>query len=186
MKLFSSGRIKNMSICADFKPQCRVDLPRISTPGHPGGECALVPGKIGDIGSKKYVTPYNVIYHEPGTIIRNWNHRGLRLPQKQAYLAPEFYNSGCSTLYGSSKFDNGPNSATSNSASTNAMYDTMFSSMPYNEGNNVSCACGSCGTCKGYNSSAGWMVEKNGKLAWENQALAQQQAYQQSCQQVQK
>lgn len=165
-----------MSLCTDVKPQCRVDLPRISTPGHPGGECALVPGKIGDLQSKKYVTPYNVVYHRPGTTVRNWNHRGLKLPQKQDYLAPIFYDSGCSTFYGNSKLTQGPNSATSVSPGSQAMYDAMFQPMgdahgPYFQGNHPYCNCGGCGgQCLSPNTSLGWAINKDGKLNWVAQA----------------
>lgn len=154
-----------MSLCQNVKPKCRVDLPRISTSDQPGGECAIVPGKIGDMNTKIFTTPHNVIYTRPGVVIRNWNHRGLRLAQKQDYLTPEFFNSGCSTFYGNCHLNEGPNSSQNLSPMTQSMYDSMFSSYDQSQGNNASSNCGGCcGRSQSYNDQNGWMVNNHGKL----------------------
>ena len=155
-----------MSLCSDVTKDCRVDLKRISTLDSKGGECAIEPGKIGDLGSSKLTTPYGVTYYRPGVTVREFNHAELRLPQKREFLGPEFFNTGCATLYGNSRFNQGPNSATTDSAASLAMYDYVFSPRPYFEGNNASCY--NAGVkCMSPNSALGWMQDKNGNLLWQ-------------------
>ena len=155
------------AICNDVKSECRVNLGRISTPDLAGDECAIVPGKIGDLGSKKYISPYNVTYYRPGVTVREFNGPDLRLPQKREFLGPEFYNSGCATLYGSGRFESGPNSATSDPASTENMFNYVFAPQPYFQGNNVPCY--SAGVkCDGPNSALGWMLDASGNPLWQS------------------
>lgn len=157
---------KTMSTCFDLKKDCRVDLPRISTMDTKGGECAIVPGKIGDLGSSKIVTPYGVTYYRPGVTTREFNGPDLRLPQKRDFLGPEFYNSGCATLYGNTRFTQGPNSAVTDSAATMAMFDYTFAPRPYFEGNAASCY-NAGAKCMGPNSALGWMTDKSGTPMWQ-------------------
>lgn len=162
-----------MSSCSDVTKDCRVNLPRISTLDTPGGECAVVPGKIGDLGSSKIVTPYGVTYYRPGVTVREFNHPSLRLPQKREFLGPEFYNSGCATLYGNSRFQQGPNSALSDADATQAMFNYNFRAQPFFQGNTASCYnAGAKGPSP--NSALGWMTDRNGALLWQannNEAL---------------
>lgn len=157
-------------VCSDVARDCRVDLPRISTMGTQGGECAIVPGKVGDLGSKVFVTPYNVIYQRPGVTVREFNHEGLRLPQKREFLGPEFFNSGCATLYGNSRFNQGPNSA-QESQETENMFNYAFATQPYFQGNDFDCAC-VLGKCAGdlSNSAMGYMLDDNSQLLWKSKA----------------
>lgn len=156
-----------MSSCSGVQGDCRVDMPRISTLDQQGGECAVVPGKIGDLGSQKMVTPYGVTYYRPGVTVREFNGPELRLPQKRAFLGPEFYNSGCATLYGNSRFNSGPNSAVTDQVATQAMFNYSFSPRPYFEGNNASCY--NAGVkCTSPNGALGWMMDKEGKLLWQS------------------
>jgi hypothetical protein len=156
-----------MSICSDVKSDCRVDLPRISTYDSKGQECAIVPGKIGDLGSKIYTTPYNVVYYRPGVTVREFNHAGLRLPQKREFLGPEFFNTGCATLFGNNRFNVGPNSADTDSIGTQAMYDYNFAPQPYFQGNDFDCY--NAGVkCVSPNSALGWMLTKDDKLLWKS------------------
>ena len=156
-----------MSSCSDVTKDCRVDLKRISTLDTPGGECAVVPGKIGDLGSSKIVTPYGVTYYRPGVTVREFNHAELRLPQKRAFLGPEFFNSGCATLYGNSRFQQGPNSAVTDSLATQAMFDYNFGSQPFSQGNAVACYnAGMKGPSP--NSALGWMTDQSGNLLWQS------------------
>ena len=157
-----------MSSCSDVKSDCRVDLPRISTYGSKGQECSIVPGKIGDLGSKMYTTPYNVVYYRPGVTVREFNHAGLRLPQKREFLGPEFFNSGCATLYGNNRFNQGPNTATSDSMGTQAMFDYNFATQPYYQGNNFDCY-NAGAKCVSPNSALGWMLGKDNQLLWKSQ-----------------
>jgi hypothetical protein len=154
------------SLCSDVTSSCRVDLPRISTLDTKGGECAIEPGKIGDLGSKKFVTPYNVTYYQPGVTIREFNHEGLRLPQKREFLGPEFFNSGCTTLYGNNRFTTGPNTADTDSKDTMAMFDYTFATRPYFEGNNVTCSTVGA-KCAGPNSPLGWMMDPQKQLFYK-------------------
>jgi hypothetical protein len=141
-------------------------MPRISTLDQQGGECAIVPGKIGELGSQKMVTPYGVTYYRPGVTVREFNGPELRLPQKRAFLGPEFFNSGCATLYGNSRFNSGPNSALTDQAATQSMFNYTFSPRPYFEGNNASCY--NAGVkCVGPNGALGWMMNKEGNLLWQ-------------------
>jgi hypothetical protein len=101
----------------------------ISTPENPhGGECVIDANKIGDLGSTKQVTSRGVIYYNPGVTVREFNHQELRLPQKRTFLGPEFYHSGCTTRYGSTRVDNFPNSAENISENTLKMFDQAFES----------------------------------------------------------
>ena len=166
-----------MSFCSDLKSDCRVDLPRISTYDSKGQECSIDPGKIGDLGSKIFVTPSNVTYYRPGVTIREFNHPALRLPQKREFLGPEFYNSGCATLYGNSRFNVGPNSAslTAEKIATEAMYDYNFETQPYYQGNDFDCY--NAGVkCTGPNSALGWMLTKDGGLLWNSKDQGQEKA----------
>jgi hypothetical protein len=156
-----------MSACSDVTKDCQVDMGRIGMMGFNGAECAIDPGKIGDLGSSKIITPYGVTYYRPGISIREFNHGDLRLPQKREFLGPEFFNSGCATLYGNSRFNQGPNSATTDSKSTTAMYDFVFSSSPYFEGNHASCYDAGV-KCAGPNSALGWMMDPAGTLLWQS------------------
>jgi hypothetical protein len=150
--------------CTESHPTCRVNLPRL------GQECVNVPGRIGTLQGHTYVTPNNVIYNEPGTTIREFNPRDLRLPQKRAFLGPEVFNGGCATLYSNSNFNpEDPNSATSLSGPSNHMFNSMWTPMPYGQGNHAPCQC-ACTKCDGPNSAVGWMKTKNGKLKWEERA----------------
>lgn len=155
-----------MSICNDVTKDCRVDMGRIGTMGSKGNECALDAGKIGDLGSSKTITPYGVTYYRPGVVVREFNHNDLRLPQKREFLGPEFYNSGCGTLYGNSRFNQGPNSATTETSATMSMYNYMFGSEPYFQGNSANCYDAGV-KCSGPNSALGWMTDKTGKLLWQ-------------------
>jgi hypothetical protein len=159
-----------MSVCHSLPGDCRTDAPRISTPDQKGGECAIVPGKIGDLGSKVFVTPYNVTYQRPGVTVREFNHAGLRLPQKREFLGPEFFNAGCATLYGNSRFGGGESSA-HDSMATEAMFDYNFSAQPYYTGNNFPCE-NAGAKCASANSALGWMLNKNGQLLWQSQDAA--------------
>jgi hypothetical protein len=153
------------SLCHEVKSDCRVDLPRISTMSTPGGECVIERGKIGDLGSKVYVTPDDVTYYRPGVTIREFNHAGLRLPQKRTFLGPEFFDSGCATLYGSNRFNNGP-SSTNESLATESMFNYSFAPRPYYEGNDFSCV--SAGSkCASVNSALGWMLNSDGQVLWK-------------------
>jgi len=155
-----------MSACFDIQKDCRVDLPRISTLDTKGGECALDPGKIGDLGSSKIVTPYGVTYYRPGVTVREFNGPELRLPQKREFLGPEFFNAGCATLYGNNRFNAGPNSALADSAASLAMYNYVFAPRPYYEGNAASCY--NAGVkCAGPNSALGWMQNASGTPLWQ-------------------
>ena len=156
-----------MSSCSDVTKDCQVDLGRIGMMGSSGAECAIDAGKIGDLGSSKTITPYGVTYYRPGVTIREFNHGELRLPQKREFLGPEFYNSGCATLYGNSRFNKGPNSANTDSNATMAMYDYVFSSSPYFEGNSASCYDAGV-KCTGPNSALGWMMDPAGNLLWKS------------------
>lgn len=159
-------------ICSDVQSYCRVDAPRISTLESRGGECATDQGVIGDLGSSKTVTSYGVTYYHPGVVVREFNHPPLRLPQKREFLGPEFFNSGCATLYGNTRFDSGPNSALTDAAATRAMFDYNFASRPYFEGNNASCY--NAGVkCTSPNSALGWMMDPSGKLLWQSTNAAE-------------
>jgi len=169
-----------MSICSDVARDCRVDLPRISTMNSKGDECAIVPGKVGDLGSKVFTTPYNVVYQRPGVTIREFNHEGLRLPQKRSFLGPEFFNSGCATLYGNSRFNQGPNSA-NESTDTSAMFDYAFATRPYFEssaGGAGPCYCAGAKCSDPVNSFIGWNLDKDGQLGWKSK---NQNAMMQQC-----
>ena len=156
-----------MAACMDLEKDCRVDMKRISTLDSKGGECAIVPGRIGDLGSSKVVTPYGVTYYRPGVAVREFNGPELRLPQKREFLGPEFFNSGCATMYGNNRFQSGPNSAATDSAATQAMFNYSFAPRPYFEGNAASCYDAGA-KCMGPNSALGWMMDKSGKLLWQN------------------
>jgi hypothetical protein len=151
------------SLCNDVRADCRVDLPRIG-----GGECAIDPGKIGDLGSKVYINQNNVIYQRRGVVVREFNHEGLRLPQKREFLGPEFFNSGCATLYGNSRFTQGPNSATTDPAYTLAMFNHNFAPRPYYEGNDVNCV-NAGAKCISPNSALGWMLDQHETPLWMSQ-----------------
>ena len=153
------------ALCHDVKSDCRVDLPRISTMSSPGGECVIERGKIGDLGSKVFVTPEGVTYYRPGVTIREFNHAGLRLPQKRTFLGPEFFDSGCATLYGSNRFNDGPSSANSDSAATEAMFNYTFAPRPYYEGNSFNCVQAGA-KCDSPNSALGWMLTPSGEVMW--------------------
>ena len=155
--------------CSDVSKYCRVNLPRISTMDTPGGECIIERGKLGDLGSKKFVTPENVTYYQPGVTIQEFNHQELRLPQKRSFLGPEFFNSGCATLYGDSRFDNGPNSALSDNQSTTAMFDYNFAPQAYYDTNNINCSTAGV-KCAGPNSALGWTLDANGTPYWMSKA----------------
>lgn len=143
-----------------------MDLPRITTPEAVGQETAIVPGKIGDLGSSKTVSPYGVVYYRPGVTVREFNHADLRLPQKREFLGPEFFNGGCATLYANGRLASGPSSATTDTAATSSMLDRMFASQPYFEGNQASCYnAGVKGNSP--NSALGWMMDKDRNLLWE-------------------
>jgi hypothetical protein len=67
-------------------------------------------------------------------------------------------------------------------ADTQMMYDAMFSSQPYFQGNHAYCNCSSCGgRCDGPNSAMGWMTDKNGELMWVKRAKENAQKAQQQC-----
>lgn len=152
--------------CHDLPSDCRVDMPRISTMSSKGGECVIDPGKIGDLGSQSFVTPDNVVYYRPGVTVREFNHADLRLPQKRTFLGPEFFNAGCATLYGSTRFNNGQPSANADNAATDAMFNYNFAPRPYYEGNNVDCVTAGV-KCISPNSALGWMMNKNGEVLWK-------------------
>lgn len=157
------------STCNSVTADCRVDLPRISTLDSRGDECATVPGKIGDLGSKVFVTPYNVTYYRPGVTVREFNGPDLRLPQKRTFLGPEFYNSGCATLYGNSRFNIGPNTADTEAAGSRAMFEYSFAPQPYFQGNRVDCT-NAGAKCASPNSALGWMLLPDGNLMWQQQS----------------
>jgi hypothetical protein len=155
------------NVCHSVTGDCRTMAPRISTMSEPGGECVIEKGKIGDLGSEVFVTPDNVVYYHNGVTVREFNHAGLRLPQKRTFLGPEFYDSGCATMYGNSRFNPGePSSAQSDSAATEAMFNYVFAPQPYFEGNNVDCTT-ALSKCQGPNSALGWMMDSNGQLLWK-------------------
>ena len=161
------------SLCTDIQGECRVNLPRINTMHTKGGECSIDTDVIGDIGSKTYVTPYNVVYQRPGVTIREFNPQSLRLPQKRTFLGPDFFNSGCVGLYGNSRWESGPSSAEEDAANsaTRMMYDYSFQTRPYFEGNNVDCATAGA-KCAGPNSALGWMLNPAGMPFWMEQNKA--------------
>ena len=153
-------------MCSGISGDCRTNAPRISTMDSQGGECIVEQGRIGDLGSKTFTTPYNVVYQRPGVTVREFNHAGLRLPQKREFLGPEFFNSGCATLYGNSRFGGGPSSATE-SSQTEAMFDYNFAPHSYFEGNDADCSC-TLAKCNSLpNTAQGWMLNKNGDLLWQ-------------------
>jgi hypothetical protein len=168
-------------VCYDVAADCRVDLPRISTMDTKGGECSIDGSVIGDLGSKTYVSPYNVVYQRPGVTIREFNHAGLRLPQKRTFLGPEFFNSGCATLYGNSRFNGGPSSAMTDNSSVQAMFDFNFAPRPYfdGDGNNYPCFCAGSKGCGNLSSSfLGWEMDSTGTPIWKSK---QQNAAQIKC-----
>lgn len=155
--------------CNGLPPTCRVDMPRISTWSEKGGECADIPGKRGSLNQKTYVTPYGVTYYEPGVTVSEFNHRALRLPQKRDFLGAEFYNAGCATLYGRSNFDPSlPNSARNLNTESEEMYQSLWMPQPYFTTNNPPCECNGI-KCDSYNGPKGWVMDKNGVLAWQKQ-----------------
>lgn len=156
-----------MSKNITYQPACRVQLPVISTWERPGDETVIEHGKIGDLGSKTYISPNNVIYQQPGVTIREFNHRGLNWHQKKEHLGPEFFNTGCATLYGNSLHDHGPNT-TVDDKKTQDMFNYYFSSVEAFRGNNP--WIGNAGVKHStMNSANGWHVEKNGELIWEKE-----------------
>ena len=156
-----------MSQCNGLPPLARVDMPRISTMDEIGGECVDLPGRIGSLNSRTFVTPYNVTYYEPGVIVREFNHRALRLPQMREFLGPEFFNPGCATLYGNAKFDpNLPNSATNLAPETQQMYESLWAPQLYFEGNKPPCDCNGI-KCDSPNGPNGWRFTSSGDVAWQ-------------------
>ena len=155
-----------MSCYSSSEPVCRVDLPRISTMSEPGEECVIVPGMIGVLQRQTYITPYNTMYEKPGAIIREFNHRGLRLPQKRPFLGPEVFNSGCAPLYSTNQFrPDRPSSVQNMAPATKRMYDTLWNEPFLFHGNDPPLNC-ACSTCDGPNSTVGWKMDREGELLW--------------------
>ncbi len=138
-------------------------MPKISTWDNPGNECVIVPGKIGDLGTKRFITPDNVEFVQNGVTVREFNHRALRLPQKRPFLGPEFFNSGCATLYGTVGYDT--NMADVNPAVTANMFNNVFASQGFFEGNNPAPCCTGVKAASS-NSALGYARDDKGQLLW--------------------
>lgn len=153
--------------CHSSQPICRVDMPRISTMSDIGEECVQVPGMVGSLQSQVFTTPYNVTYRRPGVVIREFNPRSLRLPQKRPFLGPEIFNSGCATLYSNDHFHpERPLSHRNVSSATQHMYDTLWNDPGLFQGNNPPTNC-ACSKCDGPTSVLGWRMDSDGELVWK-------------------
>lgn len=114
---------------------CRVLTPTISVPGDDpksGNECVIETDRVGDVGSRRQETSAGVIYYRPGMVIREFNHRNLRVPQMRDWLGPQYFYSGCVTRYGNSSVQKGcgqPSEAITEE--TQNMYDHLFTSQDY-------------------------------------------------------
>lgn len=61
------------------------------------GTCKLGLNSI-QKGSQRYTTPTGVTFRNNGMTVQDFN-AGLRLPQMRTFLGPEYFNSGCTSLY---------------------------------------------------------------------------------------
>lgn len=151
-----------MSCNTNGPVHCRVDVWQTSG-------CNVEAGKVGAVQAKTYVTPYDVIYPFNGTIMREFNHDGLRLPQKREFLGPQYFGGGCSALYGSSEYDSVPGVTKSHHDLNNMPYVNAFVHEKIYEGNNPPPCISNCSKCdtNSPNSVHGWVLSATGKPLWQ-------------------
>lgn len=152
---------KNKILKKMSSPVFRVDLPM--TP------CVESPQVIGRVQGSTRVTPENITYHQSQTYVREFGPRYLSLYQKPEYLAPEYWNTGCSTWYGSSDKNSGPMSGPGQDPETQHMYNTLWHDDMAFVSNHPFPSCQYCQKgAYNYNSVNGWGWNQSGKLNWEN------------------
>ena len=118
-------------------------------------------------GSQVYTNPSGVVYRTGGMIVQDSN-RGLRLPQQRSFLSPEYYNSGCTSLY-CKDAQMCPGSVSAQTCDrTSDMMSFLFETQSDHTGNNAPPSCFGGGKCSGYDSTLGWQLSnKPGALQWE-------------------
>lgn len=120
-------------------------------------------------GGQKYTTPSGITYRINGMTITQPD-KGLRMPQMRSFLAPEYYNSGCSSLY-CKDAQMCPSSVTIQSDhENNDMMNFLFESHSDFTGNDAPPQCFAGGDkYSGYNSVRGWQTSGlSSQMQWQS------------------
>jgi hypothetical protein len=118
-------------------------------------------------GGGKFTTPQGITYRMNGMTVSDYN-RGLCQPQMRTFLGPEYFNSGCSSLYCRDK-QTCPNSKMASGCNqTGDMMSYLFESQADFIGNDAPPPCFGGSKCGGYGSVVGWETNPNGPgLKWQ-------------------
>ena len=118
-------------------------------------------------GSQTYTTPTGVVYRNFGMTVQDYN-RGLRLPQQRTFVGPEYFNSGCTSLY-CKDAQMCPSSVEAQSCErTTDMLDYLFERQSDFTGNNAPPPCFG-GKCVDYGSTLGWQLSSSTDPASQQQ-----------------
>jgi hypothetical protein len=107
-------------------------------------------------GGQQYTTPFGVTYRMNGMTITHQD-RGLHMPQMRSFLAPEYYNAGCTSLYCKDAQMCPGSTIARPGKEQQDMYDYLFEPQSDVTGNDAPPACfvGGDKYCS-YNSVLGW------------------------------
>jgi len=119
-------------------------------------------------GSQNYTNPGGVTFHTYGMTVQDYN-AGLRQPQMRTFLGPEYFNSGCSSLYCKDSALCQQSKMAQGCQRSDDMFTYLFAHQSDFTGNNApqSVAIGS--KCSGYNSVKGWELSSTNptQLKWQ-------------------
>lgn len=123
-------------------------------------------------GGGKFTTAQDVTYRVNGMTISDYN-AGLRQPQMRTFLGPEYFNSGCSSLYCRDKEACGGNMKLAKGCGqTGDMMSFLFESQADFIGNDAPPPCFGGSKCGGYGSVLGWETNPKGPgLKWQAEGM---------------
>src|SRR5579872_1435104 len=118
------------------------------------------------VGNQTFTNDNGVTFRQYGMTRQNYN-VGLRMPQMRTFLGPDYFNSGCTSLY----CKDGamcPQSVVAKECQLSSdMFDYLFTHQGHHTGNGAPPPCFG-GKCSGYDSTLGWQTDTNAAvLNWQ-------------------